>query len=242
MRHTLRSWIPPGLVRHYEGVKLFLARKKNRKLSAREVFSKVYKNNEWGGAPGTYCSGYGSCEFHAVQYAAMVNAFIQSQEIKEVVDLGCGDFAVGSKLELAQVSYTGIDIVEELIQSNREHFDSDNVRFLCLDIITDDLPSGELCLIRQVLQHLSNAQIATILGKLGKYKYVLITEHYPPPSKCVIPNKDKPHGPDTRISDNSAVYLDLPPFNMRLSHIMLEVPVTSSTDVDGTIRTFLIEN
>jgi hypothetical protein len=38
------------------------------------------------------------------------------------------------------------------------------------------LPEAELIVVRQVLQHLDNKSIATILEKCKKYKYALITE------------------------------------------------------------------
>ena len=94
-----------------------------------------------------------------------------------------------------------------------------------------------------VLQHLSNSQIISILHKIKKYKYVVITEHYPDPGVHFSPNKDKPHGPDTRIYDNSAVCLDLPPFNMQISKMLIEVdPYPDLINQGGKIRTFLIEN
>ena len=57
--------------------------------------------------------------------------------------------------------YNGVDIVDELIEHNRKTFRHPNIRFHCMDAAKDnvDLPFGELLIIRQVLQHLSNADI-----------------------------------------------------------------------------------
>jgi hypothetical protein len=109
--------------------------------------------------------------------------------------------------------------------------------FVCLDIIEQQLPDGDVCLVRQVLQHLSNAEIKAILDKLNKYKYVFVTEHYPLGNDC-LPNIDKPHGADIRLYDNSAVFLDKEPFNISHIELVLNVPY----DNWGTVRTYLIEN
>src|SRR5262249_41013071 len=93
LRNSLKKLIPPKLITIHQRLRLSFSRQKNRKRSTREIFSQVYKNNEWGGSPGTYCSGTGSNDLRAVPYAAMVNDFIESHAIKDVVDLGCGDFA-----------------------------------------------------------------------------------------------------------------------------------------------------
>jgi hypothetical protein len=59
----------------------------------------------------------------------------------------------------------------------------------------------------------------------------------------VIPNKDKPHGSDTRIIDNSAVYLDKSPFNIPGLSLLLEVDAIVNLRKEGEkIKSFLIEN
>lgn len=218
-------------------------RRKNSTRTVQEVFTDIYQANQWGGTSGEYCSGSGSSEHHAIVYAEILRTFIKEHGLSKVVDLGCGDFVVGRKLLMDGLTYTGIDVVAALIKRNQDMFGSTNVSFRCLDIISEALPDGELCLIRQVLQHLSNSQITQVLGKISKYRYVVITEHYPGPGAHVVPNKDKPHGADIRVYDHSAVYLDLPPFNMTISRLMLEVRAGVDLVNHGEVlRTFLIEN
>lgn len=89
------------------------------------------------------------------------------------------------------------------------------------------------------------SRYAAVLQKTKKYRYVLVTEHYPTPSVKSRPNLDKPHGPDTRIYDNSAVYLDQPPFNVPPESITLVSEVDAQTYLvhkGERLRTFLIEN
>jgi hypothetical protein len=59
--------------------------------------------------------------------------------------------------------YTACDVVPALISRNQIEFSHLNVDFRCLDITHDDLPGADVAVLRQVLQHLSNAQILKIV-------------------------------------------------------------------------------
>lgn len=216
-------------------------RHRNVQKSTRDVFTEIYANNLWGGNTGEFYSGTGSDVQMAEPYIRLVQSFIKEQNVRSVVDLGCGDFRIGRHIAEAAESYVGVDIVPALVDRNRAEFGSDKVSFLCLDMINDDLPSADLCLIRQVLQHLSNQQIAAILAKIRQYPYTMITEHYPSVGLAGKPNIDKPHGPDTRLYNNSAVYLDLPPFNVQGVRLLLEVEDPQYLVAEGqAIRTMLV--
>ena len=241
LKSSLKQIVPRPMVAIYRRLRLLRLRKANRDRLVADVFADIYKNGEWGGQFGQFCSGSGSNEYHASRYADVIRAVIRDKKIRSVVDLGCGDFTVGAKLQMEGVRYTGVDIVCDLIRLNQEKFGSANVSFQCADIITEDLPAGDLCLIRQVLQHLSNAEILSILKNVRKYEYVIITEHYPAPFVRYLPNLDKPHGPDTRIYDNSAVYLDQPPFNVsNLATIFEDDAQSCLVNPGEKIRSFLI--
>ncbi len=131
-----------------------------------------------------------------------------------IIDLGCGDFQVGNILTnlLPSIDYTGIDVVDDLINYNNSTFANDRIRFKQLDITKDKLPDGDIVLIRQVLQHLSNDDIAKTLNLIKPYKLVLITEQFP--AKFETPNVDIPSGHHTRRKLNSGVCLDQPPFSI----------------------------
>lgn len=243
LRSRVKQRLPHWIARLYLKVRMILLRQSNQRKSTKEVFTRIYEDSKWGGIKGQYCSGSGSTEGHASLYSEAVRSFITDKKIHSVLDLGCGDFAVGAKIKMEGVRYHGIDIVDDLIARNQRKFGSADVSFHCLDIVLDELPDAELCLIRQVLQHLSNAQILQVLHKIKKYQYVLVTEHYPSPFVKAIPNKDKPHGEDVRIYDDSAVYLDLPPFNMRIAAVILDTVAGKCLVKEGeSLRTFLMDN
>jgi hypothetical protein len=95
-----------------------------KRLSVSEAFSDIYRTRAWGSLEDRpFCSGDGSVREEAVgPYCAMVRDFIAANNIRRVVDLGCGDFAVGSRLIGPAVHYVGIDVVPDLIRYNQERF------------------------------------------------------------------------------------------------------------------------
>lgn len=231
----------PDWARHrYRRLRRFAEHAINRQRSPQQVFSRIYEDGLWGKGEGGFHSGSGSVEAHAVAYVQALSRYIAEHSIRRVVDLGCGDFTVGRKIVALSVDYTGVDVVPALIQHHSAQFGSERVRFKHLDIVNDPLPEGDLCLIRQVLQHLSNDQIVRILPKLKRYQHVLITEHYPAPGAHVVPNRDKTHGHDTRIEDDSAVFLDQPPFNARVTEVLLEHETSALKRQGELLRTFRI--
>lgn len=240
VRRILRPLVPPALLEARKRILLTKLRRKYSQLSASATFAEVYKTNAWGGPPGTFSSGSGSDDAFSIPYCRLVADFVRSHAVTSIVDLGVGDFRVGSQLiQLIgdKIIYSGVDIVPELIDYNRAHFESPTVTFHCLNLIDDKLPAGTLCLLRQVLQHLSNSEILQALNNCAGFKYTLITEHVTLGSGAARPNIDKPHGPDTRNDLlASGVFVDKPPFSLATS-VMLEIPLCDNQ----LLRTVLVE-
>lgn len=227
-------------------MKAVLSNWKNRRLSAQEVFTRVYAEKMWGDGPENFYSGPGSNDEAARPYADFVTGFIAAHAIRSVVDLGCGDFRVGRMIARSGVTMTGVDVVQPLIDENNRRFANDAIRFLCLDIVNDPLPDGDLCLIREVFQHISNAQISAVLKKLHQYRYVLFTDVQPEDTSRFRPNRDKVHGASSRLIHQSQLRLDEPPFNVKNVRLAFEtVPeYFASYSPFGSrfkLRTFLLE-
>jgi SAM-dependent methyltransferase len=223
-----------------------LQKQRDRSRSAREVFSEVYTMNLWGGAKGELYSGPGSRFTAAKLYSATVIKFIEDHKIKTVVDLGCGDFEIGKNIALHCDKYIGIDVAPNVIARNTQLFATESIRFVEVDITREDLPDADLCLVRQVFQHMSNREILQVLLKARKYKYLIVTEHQPnDPLKL---NRDKVHGAGTRVDFRSGVYLDKPPFSVKGLDLLIEASVEVANDDGqpvkisdwGVIRTFQV--
>ena len=197
---------------------------RNRNLTAQEVFTRVYTEKMWGSGQEAFYSGPGSDEEAAKPYADFVKAFIAENGVRSVVDLGCGDFRVGRMIASCGVSYTGVDVVAPLIAANIQRFGGRAIRFQCLDIAADALPHGDLCLIREVFQHVSNTQIRAVLPKLAQYEFVLFTDIQPDNTRGYRINRDKVHGASSRLVHRSCLRLDMSPFNVQEIRLVFETP------------------
>ena len=100
----------------------------------------------------------------ANSYIDAIEKFLLSlPEKQNIVDLGCGDFAIGSRIRKLCNNYIAVDIFDDLINFNKKKYKHLNVDFRVLDITSNELPSGDVCFIRLVLQHLSNNLILEML-------------------------------------------------------------------------------
>lgn len=240
----LKNLAPSVVRRVSRRIKAAVRTWRNGRRTAREVFTQVYAENMWGVGAEDFYSGPGSNYEAARPYAEYVAGFITENNIRSVVDLGCGDFRVGRLVASCGVSYTGVDVVQPLVEDNNRRFGNESVCFHCLDIATDDLPDGELCLIREVFQHVSNAQIRAVLAKLNKYNYVIFTDVQPDNPRGYSINKDKTHGDTARLIHGSYLRLDAPPFNVKNVQMVFETIPTyfASFSPYGSsfkLRTFL---
>ncbi|MDO1502482.1 class I SAM-dependent methyltransferase [Winogradskyella maritima] len=178
--------------------------------------NQIYERHLWGGTDFDFYSGYGSHQFDIVNpYVESVIEFLKSHEQKlSICDLGCGDFNVGQHLVVYSKTYTAIDIVDDLIERNKQQFQDPKLEFQCLNIVEDDLPKSDIVILRQVLQHLSNAEIMKIVEKLSQYRFIILTEHIPVGD--FISNKDIITGQGIRLKQNSGVDVLAEPFGLQI--------------------------
>jgi hypothetical protein len=204
----------------------------NRRKSIESVFTDIYLKGKWGKEAGVdFYSGEGSAQGQAVgQYLQLIRN--ESSELgftgKRWLDLGCGDFRIGGALRSLAGTYTAVDVVSPLIEHHRRNWRGLPVTFIQQDVTSGQpLPEAEVVFVRQVLQHLSNAQILLFLERLTAWPLVYITEHLPSQASLIGPNKDMSHGSGIRLYKGSGVYLTEAPFNVpeERMEIVLEVPV-----------------
>lgn len=193
-----------------------VSKKTKNSWPTKAAMEQVYELKLWGGNNSNFYSGSGSHEIEIVKpYITAVTSFLRSFKTSiSVCDLGCGDFNVGKELVVYTKKYVAIDIVAPLIAFNKEKFKEPNLEFHCLDIAVADLPLGDCAIVRQVLQHLSNAEVQAIVNKLVNFKYLILTEHLP--KGDFIPNKDIISGQGIRLKKKSGINLLVPPFNLKV--------------------------
>lgn len=249
IRSNLRALLPQPLLSLTRRCRNWFRSRREAGMDREQVFTSIYRRAAWGRDSTGFCSGAGSTDETVVgPYVDAVLGEVTARNLRNTtfVDLGCGDFRVGRRLVGACSHYVGVDVVRELIAFNQRSFGSDQVEFRHLDIVSDELPDGDVCFVRQVLQHLDNASIARVLEKLGKYRLVLITEHQPTDEEFRAANLEKTHGAGIRLDRGSGVYLDQPPFGVDRGRLrdVLSVPGAiggASGAPSGVIRTFAYE-
>lgn len=241
-KEAVKSFIPDSMIRALRRHKASRTLPSYENLETREVFRKIYEERAWGASDDpeqAFYSGSGSHAPDIVEpYVEAIAEFLGSfAELQDVVDIGCGDFAIGSRIRKYCRRYVACDIVEPLIEFNRTRFTSLDVEFKTLDLTRDTLPKGDIAFVRQVLQHLPNDEVIKALPQFSaNFKWLVLTEHLPPSSNFV-PNADKPRGPGTRLNLNSGIVLTAPPFDL---------PVRSSKVIcrvrhEGIVQTTALE-
>ena len=102
--------------------------KTNFESAIRFVDMKIKHNNESLSGPGSHINNT-----HEIVY--LINQTLNKHNIKNILDLGCGDWNWFKTIELKDVFYTGWDAHEGMIQSNNQKFKSKNIKFEVKDIV-----------------------------------------------------------------------------------------------------------
>jgi SAM-dependent methyltransferase len=158
--------------------RFFRGRRKRRFLENSdidEVFTRIFKKKSWGGSRSA--SGAGSDPEQTQTLIRELPRLFDELEIQSILDVPCGDFEWMRHLNLKTMRYTGGDIVEEMIQHNREAYGKESVRFQCLNLVRDKLPEADLILCRDGLVHLSFDDVFKALQNICSTKatYLLAT-------------------------------------------------------------------
>jgi hypothetical protein len=216
VRETLKAVTPGPALRWRQRRILNGTAERYAGASNEQIFSSIYHSDYWGNAPDAdFTSGGGSQEARIVEpYVAAIQEFLTTfAEPPDAVDLGCGDFGVGRRIRPRCAGYVACDVVPDVVARNRLLHAALEVDFRQLDMAAAPLPTGRVVFIRQVLQHLANADIARVVAKLPQFEYVVITEHLPA-DPGFVPNLDMPTGPHIRLGLGSGIDVAQPPFDL----------------------------
>jgi hypothetical protein len=212
LKRLLKPLLPQSVLRRWHA---HVARRRYSRQSPAELFGVIYREKHWGGEGHDFYSGSGSHTPEVIEpFIAAVRAYLSRfPEPPVVVDLGCGDFAAGSRLVDLARHYHACDAVPALIARNRRLAAPPNLSFHLVDGVVDPLPPGDVVIVKQVFQHLRNDQIAAIVRKLAQYPVWIVTEHLP--AGAFTPNRDKPASGYTRSDLNSEIVLTEKPFRVK---------------------------
>lgn len=147
--------------RHFEK-----KQKDGKQLSTEETFQEIYQSNHWDS--GASVSGVGSDNTQTREISIHIPRLVKEFEIKQFLDVPCGDFNWFSKMKLDLESYVGGDILRELIDRNNSLFNTPDRKFMKIDLIRDVLPNADILLCRDCLVHLSNDDIHAVVQNIKK--------------------------------------------------------------------------
>jgi hypothetical protein len=134
-----------------------------------DVFSRIYSEDSW-----THGSGPGSLPEANKPFIAYLGRFLVANRVTRMVDFGCGDFQYMRYVDLGATQYVGLDVVTQVLESNRKSFGRDGLTFQLTPDDLSELPSGDLLLLKDVLIHLPNSYAAVLLKhSLQKYRFIL---------------------------------------------------------------------
>lgn len=238
LRSIIRQFVPQSVL---EARARRASAKAEAEYSGRalpEVFASIYEQNRWGTGETRYYSGPGSHdEAYVRPYVLAIEQFVEKlPRPVSAVDIGCGDFNVGRQVAPLFDSYLGCDVVLAVVEENRARFGN---MFLHCDATRDPIPSADVVIIREVLQHLSNANIGAVLANLKantEFRYLIVTEAvYVGPG--FVPNADIITGEwAMRAERKSGVDLSAAPFSIKEKSrkVLSEVPASSRNVVYRT--------
>lgn len=184
----------------------------------REVFEHIYETHKWGGDSR---SGKGSGLERTFRVRAALPGLLDELGVTSILDVPCGDHGWMATLDLGGRPYIGCDIVAALIEHNRQRYPGRD--FQVRDVCEGPLPDADLVLCRDLLVHLSFADIRralpNLLGVQGRY---LLCTTFP----GIEENRDAVTGKHRRLN------LCLPPFSWPAPCRLIEEG-TETTPVHG---------
>jgi SAM-dependent methyltransferase len=176
-------------------------------VTGAEIFEEIYRNDRWNGG-----SGPGSLPGVNRPYVRFVESFLRLNDIRTVVDLGCGDWQFSRGIDWGTTEYLGLDVVPHILERNRRIHGTRSVTFAAAPAKAIELPNADLLLIKDVFQHLSNRMVQEYVAVFPKFKYVLVTN-------C---SKKSRHLLNTDIPDGGFRPLDLrlAPFGVAMASVL----------------------
>ena len=154
-----------------------------------QAFKKIYDEGVWGqDENGKGTSGYGSNPQFNQKYIQFMRKFIIDNDIKSIVDIGCGDWQFSHEIyHDLDVNYHGYDCVKHLIEKHKKsysnikkynfhHINGDNV----FKSIKNNR-NADLLIMKDVIQHWTYDNILNFFENLNKktnFKhFILINDH-----------------------------------------------------------------
>jgi SAM-dependent methyltransferase len=147
----------------------------NGSSATAQIFTRIYRLRSWGDSESRSGPGSGLARTEGIR--ADLARLVRSLGVRSLLDAGCGDFHWMQAADLGLQSYVGVDIVDDVVSECAAQYARTGWDFVRLDITRDPLPRVDLILCRDVLPHLSYAEIRLALDNFVRSgsKWLLTT-------------------------------------------------------------------
>lgn len=149
-------------------------------LNLQSVFTEIYTQNKWESQESK--SGPGSELINTTSIGNFITEFIYSNKIETMLDTSCGDWNWMKTIQSKLCDYTGIDIVEDIVDQNNKKYGNNKTKFINDDfvnyLLNQPTDSVDLILCRHTLEHLPTEYNLKFLKEAKRVsKYLLVTTH-----------------------------------------------------------------
>ena len=184
--------------------------------SRKSAFTAIYHLDDWNAkgadADESSVSGPGSTLDATFALRRDLPTLIADLGVTSILDAPCGDCRWIRHADLAGARYTGPDIVEPLIEANRQRLTPAEftgvsaLDFACTDLVGEPLPKVDLIMCRDCLVHLKSEDVLKAIANFrASGSPWLLTTTFP----------DAPETPNLKNTGGwRPSNLQLPPFNL----------------------------
>jgi len=197
-----RGFLPTILIiAEYPFGRLVARHKANKILRHADIeerFTEIYRSSYWNSAESV--SGGGSTLSYTEKLRKGLPDLFAKFSIASIFDAPCGDFNwMRYVIEHHSIDYIGGDIVSPLILSLKERYETNNRRFIHIDLTKSQFPAADLMICRDCLFHLSYDDTQAVLENFlrSDIPYLLTSTHV---NSTGLSNKDIKTG-DFRLID-----------------------------------------
>ena len=129
-------------------------------------FQSIYDDRTWSyGRDDIPLSGEGSSVEATASLRSALPRLLDQLGARLLLDVGCGDFTWMAHTQLP-CRYIGVDIVPSVIERNSQRYADQMRSFHLCDIVEEPAPSADVILCREVLFHLSLADVRAALRNM----------------------------------------------------------------------------
>lgn len=174
-----------------------------------KVFEDIYFHNRW-----THGSGPGSIRQLNTPFLSYLANFLSENDVKSLVDVGCGDFQLFEGFSFGPAAYLGLDVTRSVIARNKRAFEDSQIKFAAMPSDVSDLPAADLYIVKDVLIHLDNeTSVKLINAVLQKGKAAIFVDNYSADAKS--------YNRDIVVGEFRPVDVSLAPFNLEVVECFL---------------------